>query len=483
LIQQQSTDGNSTAQVTEQRTFILNEGIIPEPNPEANRIALWLPAGRQGRFINWERISNLTNTEFMVEPGIRATGATLVRARQPIHGLFGKLLSPFRKSGEPTWMLPNGESAEQCGERQSDLLLVWSDDEATLLDETWVKSRWPTSNRFQPLGKNLYLVAGIEVPGAKREAEAANESPRQVAERLLADARSAGDRDREASALADLGAVQLHEGAAEEAVKSLSEALVIVRQLGDRARENDITGSLGLVTMAVGHPARALEIFGQGLAYAREVGERFAEKIALERIGLAYSKLNNPAQAIVYFQAALAMAQDLNHRKHQADLYWYLGIQYAELGQRDEAITHAQAAIDVMEKIRNPQAAWYAEHLRKYRAGESEGGLAAGNETGPAGAADALLGGTIAAGMWSAPQTSPQAAQGPGLLRMAVSAARSMAKFLGSGFKTVPPQTLQLRLRTCAACEHHTGLRCRLCGCFTNVKARMDHEECPIGKW
>ncbi len=26
-------------------------------------------------------------------------------------------------------------------------------------------------------------------------------------------------------------------------------------------------------------------------------------------------------------------------------------------------------------------------------------------------------------------------------------------------------------------------LRCRLCGCFTNVKARLDHEECPIGKW
>ena len=66
---------------------------------------------------------------------------------------------------------------------------------------------------------------------------------------------------------------------------------------------------------------------------------------------------------------------------------------------------------------------------------------------------------------------------------MALSAAKSMAKFVGSGFKTAPPQTLQQRLQACAACDHHTGLRCRLCGCFTNVKAWLPHEQCPIGKW
>jgi hypothetical protein len=28
-----------------------------------------------------------------------------------------------------------------------------------------------------------------------------------------------------------------------------------------------------------------------------------------------------------------------------------------------------------------------------------------------------------------------------------------------------------------------TGLRCRICGCFTAAKARLDHERCPAGKW
>jgi hypothetical protein len=69
------------------------------------------------------------------------------------------------------------------------------------------------------------------------------------------------------------------------------------------------------------------------------------------------------------------------------------------------------------------------------------------------------------------------------LLRMAVSATKAMATFLGTGMKTAPVELQQKRLNTCATCEHHTGLRCRICGCFTNVKARMLHEDCPIGKW
>jgi hypothetical protein len=66
---------------------------------------------------------------------------------------------------------------------------------------------------------------------------------------------------------------------------------------------------------------------------------------------------------------------------------------------------------------------------------------------------------------------------------MALSATKAMAKFLGSGGKTTPAATGAQRLQTCATCEHHTGLRCRLCGCFTNVKVRLLHESCPLGKW
>ena len=80
------------------------------------------------------------------------------------------------------------------------------------------------------------------------------------------------------------------------------------------------------------------------------------------------------------------------------------------------------------------------------------------------------------------PAAASTAAHGPGLLRMAISATKSMTQYIESGFEGVSTEVQERRLATCATCEHHTGLRCRICGCFTNVKSRLAHESCPIGK-
>jgi tetratricopeptide (TPR) repeat protein len=308
-----------------------------------------------------------------------------------------------------------------------------------------------------------------------------------IAERLLNEGRMAGDRTREVSALADLGAVCLHEGKTEEAVSWLGQALQIAKQLGDQSRESDILGNMGLVTLAAGQPERALEIFTMEWGLAREAKDRFAEKIALERMGLAHSQLNHSSQALECFQQALALARDLRHRKHEADLLWYLAIQFAESSQRSDALAHGQAAVALMQEMRNPQGAVFTEHLRKYRQGETAEALGGSEDLLSPGSPEAFLGGSVEAHLW-APTSRPspaqaQTVQGPGLLRMALSAAKSIGKFVGSGFRLASADMVRLRLQTCAACEHHTGLRCRLCGCFTNAKARLDHEECPVGKW
>ncbi len=69
------------------------------------------------------------------------------------------------------------------------------------------------------------------------------------------------------------------------------------------------------------------------------------------------------------------------------------------------------------------------------------------------------------------------------MLRMAVTAAKAAAGFVGSGGQTVSVAVRQERLQVCRGCEYHTGLRCRVCGCFTTVKVRLPHEACPLGKW
>jgi tetratricopeptide (TPR) repeat protein len=217
------------------------------------------------------------------------------------------------------------------------------------------------------------------------------------------------------------------------------------------------------------------------LAYARQTGNRFAEKNALERLGLAHSQLGAAPRALDYFQQALTVTRAVGDRKQEGDLLWHIAIQHADLGQRDQAIASGQAAVDLLTRTGKPQAEWFAEHLEKFRRGDA--GLAS-LDSDPAAGQTTLVDGSIMSGAWMSQGGSWQRqGNGPGLLRMAFTAARSMSKFFGTGLRTTPPEIAQKRLRTCEMCEHHTGLRCRLCGCFTGIKARMAHEECPIGKW
>ena len=71
----------------------------------------------------------------------------------------------------------------------------------------------------------------------------------------------------------------------------------------------------------------------------------------------------------------------------------------------------------------------------------------------------------------------------PNVVGMAVSAATSMAKFAASGFRRVDEPTHAVRMQRCSGCRHLEGSRCRLCGCFAQMKAWLPHEDCPVGKW
>jgi hypothetical protein len=190
-------------------------------------------------------------------------------------------------------------------------------------------------------------------------------------------------------------------------------------------------------------------------------------------------------EAAALFQEALALARMIYDHKAESDLLWHIAIQNAELGRREEALKHAYAAVAVLQTAQHPHAAWFAEHLERYRAGAAAA-LDSGHSINN-GKPEVFRYGshTFTLGI-AAPAVVPTAEQSSSpthWLRMAFTAVQSLAKFVKSGCALAPQSELQRRLRTCAACKHYTGVRCRLCGCFTNVKARMAHEECPIGKW
>jgi hypothetical protein len=141
---------------------------------------------------------------------------------------------------------------------------------------------------------------------------------------------------------------------------------------------------------------------------------------------------------------------------------------YADLRQPDRAELAGAMAVRLFREQNHPDAGRLAEHLDRYRRG---GGPLPGPTT--------FVGG---AGL-AAVQATTAAPPDPTVLKMAWRALKAAARFVGGGMQTVPAETRRLRLATCEACEHHTGTRCRLCGCFTGLKSHLPHESCPIKKW
>jgi tetratricopeptide (TPR) repeat protein len=389
---------------------------------------------------------------------------------------------------ERSWTLPDGETAEQCGARRADLILAWSEENSPPVDQDRIRSHWPGSENARPIGINLFLVSGVEAvkpPGRAVEESAAipADSPRGRADRALVEARETGDPARIAPALADLGLACLQSGDVPRGIELIEEALVEARRSDSADLESHILVDLGVAALSSRQPGRARQVLESALALARSTGNRFSEKAALDRLGQAFMVQGDFAVALDHFERALSIAVGLDDSSHQAELLWRIGLQHAELGRRDRALALAGAAVDRMRRLGKPQAAWYQHHLEDYRNG---GATLPRSSPSPIGATPATGSDPQAPNAPVAVATTPHLppeSRGPGPLRMALTAIGSMAKFLGSGFQTTTAEVYQERLATCAPCDHHTGLRCRLCGCFTATKAHLLHERCPIGKW
>ncbi|MDR3621116.1 MAG: tetratricopeptide repeat protein [Paludisphaera borealis] len=440
-----------------------------------------------GEFQYWERIAMTVRAEATSEHGIDATPAVAIRARRRLsNGLFSKLARKLSKRDpETTWTLPDGKEVERCGERRTDVALAWPDEKTGKLDEQSLRRRWPEFRRFQSLASDLFLVEGEGVGERLRSEMESPGSPESLikpaepidlataAAQVVESARHRGDAGSEVQALTDLALVVLIGGNAGDAVTHLQKALGLCRELGDRERETDVLCNLGFAQLGVGQAQSSRETLESALVLARESGDVFAEKLVLERLGMAHSNLQDPAGALRHLNRALEMARAAGDRQQEPRLLWRQAIALAEMNRPDQAIAKGKASVAFLRADGKPEASWYEAQIQKYQSDASV--LAAPTPD--------FMGGPIYAGAVTTAQTAPDPKAGPGLLRMALSATKAMATFLGSGMKTAPADVQQARLTTCRTCEHHTGLRCRICGCFTDVKSRMAHEQCPISKW
>ena len=134
----------------------LNRGVLRESDSGDGRLILWAPAERHGRYQHWRRVSTVPGAATARHRGLVMMAATMIQARQPIHGFSGRLLSRLRRGSEEGWLLPNGGSAEKCGERQTGQFLVWSSEGQQPPGEKKIRECLPNAREVWPLGPRLF---------------------------------------------------------------------------------------------------------------------------------------------------------------------------------------------------------------------------------------------------------------------------------------------------------------------------------------
>ena len=459
--------------------FGLNDNVFPEPNHQKDRIVLWISGPCAKGYQEWQRVSSVPRSVVRFTQGICSIESHSVLARQRTQGFLTRLLR-FRstEAAGQIWLLPNGSSVEQWGSRRTDQLLAWSEDVGNNIDETRLRSIWTTCSQVEGIGNNLFLLT-VALPKSDQSISV-NDNPTDdsllIAKRNLALARAGTDRHRLALALADLGAIYVREKESAQALPILEEVLLGIRHVGDRFGECDILCNLGSAQLELGHQTNAVEFFERALAVAKQSNNNFAVVVAYERLILVYLRAHSLLPALSTVGQALPVAALLEDRKHEAQLFWYLAIVHAEAGHRDQALAQARKAIELMEKSGYPEAACYRDHLQRYEYDHADLKLGGGAEP-------IVRASTIDMSHSSGRPEGVKQSIGPGLLRKAVGVARALYNYIGSGMKTVSPEIRNRRLEICGQCEHHTGVRCRLCGCFTQVKSWLPHEGCPVRKW
>jgi len=73
----------------------------------------------------------------------------------------------------------------------------------------------------------------------------------------------------------------------------------------------------------------------------------------------------------------------------------------------------------------------------------------------------------------------------PSIMEQAGNLLHESVEFAKSGFQTVNEDEFHRRIDICRACPAFDAGqgRCKECGCFMKVKAKMEAAKCPLNKW
>jgi len=166
-------------------------------------------------------------------------------------------------------------------------------------------------------------------------------------------ARQACDRAAEATALANLGAVDWRLSRYRQAADRQQQALALFRQTGDKYGEARALGNLGMIDWRLGRYPQAAVRQQQALALFRQTGDRYGEARALGELGDIDSQLGRYPQAAAHQQQALALYREIGDRTGEAQALTNLGSIDQRLGRYPQAASHLRKALALFRETGN----------------------------------------------------------------------------------------------------------------------------------
>jgi DNA-binding SARP family transcriptional activator len=161
----------------------------------------------------------------------------------------------------------------------------------------------------------------------------------------LAAARSAADREGEASGLAGVASALTQLNRYDEAIEYYWQEMVLRRDLKDVRGRSQAVANLGNAYLQSGRLKKSIEYSRRGLAVDRATGEPWGEGISLVNLGDAYQRLGRFDEANQCLQEALTVLRSIGNRWVEGAALDILGTVEHRLRRYDSAVEHYRQAL------------------------------------------------------------------------------------------------------------------------------------------
>jgi CHAT domain-containing protein/tetratricopeptide (TPR) repeat protein len=164
-------------------------------------------------------------------------------------------------------------------------------------------------------------------------------------------ARATADSAAHATALGNLGSVQMEIGEFSQAREGLLEMQRVAHARGNARTEANATSNLGLLAIRLGDPVTAIELLARARALYRTAGSPIGEENALGQLGTAYDALGDPQRAFAYLDSALDVAHRHGLRKEAAEDLQLAAELYEETGDHQRSLEHLARAAQLADSL------------------------------------------------------------------------------------------------------------------------------------